>query len=121
MAISATWRSFIDWIVASRGVMPGFSSIRRSTFSTTTIASSTSSPIASASPNNVRVLMEKPAIAKIAKVPSSTTGTAIDGIRVARQLCRNTNITITTRTMASSSDFTTSLTERRMKAVESLA
>jgi hypothetical protein len=42
--------------------MPGFSSISRSTFSTTTIASSTSSPIASVSPNRVSVLMLNPAI-----------------------------------------------------------
>ena len=45
---------------ASRADMPGFSSINRSTFSTTTIASSTSRPIASVSPNRVIVLMLKP-------------------------------------------------------------
>ena len=41
-------------------MMPGSSRIRRSTFSTTTIASSTSRPIASTMPNRVSVLMEKP-------------------------------------------------------------
>ena len=78
-------------------------------------------PIASARPNSVSVLMVKPAIEKMAKVPSSTTGTAIAGTSVARQLCRNTNITIMTSAIASSSDFSTSLTESLMKAVESLA
>ena len=62
IAISATCSSCIDWIVASRADMPGFSSINRSTFSTTTIASSTSRPIASVSPNRVSVLMLKPSI-----------------------------------------------------------
>src|SRR3546814_6008912 len=51
IATSATCNSCIDRIVASRAVMPGFSSISRSTFSTTTIASSTSRPIARTSPN----------------------------------------------------------------------
>ena len=62
IAISATWISRIDSMVASRGVIPGFSSSNRSTFSTTTIASSTSRPTASVSPNRVIVLMVKPAM-----------------------------------------------------------
>jgi len=54
----ATLISRIDSMVASRGDMPGFSAIRRSTFSTTTIASSTSRPMASTRPNMVSVLIE---------------------------------------------------------------
>ena len=57
----------------------------------------------------------------MAKVPSSTTGTAIAGISTARQLCRKTNITRMTSRIASNSDFCTSLTDSLMKAVESLA
>jgi hypothetical protein len=33
-------------------------------------------------------------------VPNNTTGTAIAGIKVARQLCKNKNMTIMTRTIA---------------------
>ncbi len=49
--------SAIDLRVASFGVSPS-SLITRSTFSTTTIASSTSRPIASTMPNIVSVLIE---------------------------------------------------------------
>ena len=59
MATSAIWIWPIDMMVASRGVSSGFSSSSRSTFSTTTIASSTSRPIASTRPNKVMVLIEK--------------------------------------------------------------
>ncbi len=52
--------------------------ITRSTFSTTTIASSTSSPMASTIPNIVSVLMESNAkAARMANVPNNTTGTAM--------------------------------------------
>jgi hypothetical protein len=49
--------SAIDLRVASRGDRPS-SLITRSTFSTTTMASSTSRPIASTMPNMVSVLIE---------------------------------------------------------------
>ena len=44
------------WWAAASGVSP--SSMFRSTFSTTTMASSTTMPMASTRPNNVRVLIE---------------------------------------------------------------
>ena len=47
----------MDLAVASRGARPS-SLIRRSTFSTTTMASSTSSPIASTMANMVSMLIE---------------------------------------------------------------
>ena len=56
-----------------------------STASTTTIASSTTRPIASTRPNSDRVLIEKPSNGKTANVPTSETGTASSGIKVARQ------------------------------------
>ena len=56
--------------------------------STTTMASSTTRPIASTNPNNERVLTENPNNGKTAKVATSETGTANIGIRVARQSCR---------------------------------
>ena len=92
--------------VASRAGSPS-SRITRSTFSTTTIASSTSRPIASTIANIVSVLMPKPKAASTAKVPSSTTGTASVGISVARKFCRNSSITRKTSPIASSSVITT--------------
>src|SRR6201989_1824418 len=93
--------------VASRGESPS-SAITRSTFSTTTMASSTSKPMASTSPNIDSVLIEKPTTEIAAQVPSSTTGTAIVGISVARKFCRNRYITRNTSTMPSTSVLTTS-------------
>ena len=65
----------------------------RSTFSTTTMASSTTMPMASTRPNSVSVLIEKPSTGITAKVPISDTGTASSGMIVARQVCRNRNTT----------------------------
>ena len=90
----------IDFRVASFGGRPS-SVITRSTFSTTTIASSTRRPIASTTPNMVSVLIEKPSAAITPKVPSSTTGTAMVGISVARMFCRKRNITRNTSATAS--------------------
>ena len=100
----------MDLIVASRGESPS-SDMIRSTFSTTTMASSTSSPIARTIANIVSVLIEKPAAERTPKVPSSTTGTAMVGISVARKFCRKTNITMKTRPIASIRVWTTSSIE----------
>ena len=62
----------------------------RSTFSITTIASSTTKPVASVIPNNVSVLIEKPNAFTKMNVPTSETGIVIAGINVLRQSCRNT-------------------------------
>ena len=56
---------------------------------------------------------------RMPKVPSSTTGTAIVGIRVARKFCRNRYITRNTSTIASNSVFTTSSMETRTNGVVS--
>ena len=85
----------------------------RSTFSTTTIASSTTMPIASTRPNSVSTLMENPSSHSTAKVPMIDTGTATSGISEARQVWRNSTTTMTTSAIASSS---VSMTE----AIESL-
>ena len=50
----------------------------RSTFSTTTIASSTTMPMASTSPNSDRLLSEKPNMLMTKKVPISEIGIASD-------------------------------------------
>ena len=54
MAISAEPTSSMLFFAASRGASPA--AILRSTFSTTTMASSTTMPIASTSPNSDRLL-----------------------------------------------------------------
>ncbi|MNE09789.1 hypothetical protein D3C80_1024760 [compost metagenome] len=57
-------------------------SILACTASTTTIASSTTIPIASTSANNVNRLMEKPKSCIKKNVPTIATGTAMAGISV---------------------------------------
>ncbi|MNF14529.1 hypothetical protein D3C80_2167770 [compost metagenome] len=54
----------------------------RSTFSTTTMASSTRIPMASTMPNMVSTLIENPSANMVAKVPISATGTTSVGINV---------------------------------------
>ena len=90
--------SMVLW-AASRGVMP--SRRFRSTFSTTTMASSTTMPMASTRPKSERLLSEKPKASRKAKVPISETGMAMIGMIEARQVCRNSITTMTTRPTAS--------------------
>ncbi|MNC35834.1 hypothetical protein D3C75_843300 [compost metagenome] len=99
---SAPWICPIDLRVASLGDRCS-SAITRSTFSTTTIASSTSNPIARIMPNMVKVLIEKPAAARTPKVPNNTTGTVKVVMMVARRFCKNSSMTRKTRTTASPS------------------
>ena len=96
---------------ASRGESP--SSIWCSTASTTTMASSTTRPMASTRPKSDSVLIEKPSSGKTMNVPTSATGTASSGMRVARKLWRKMKTTMTTRMRAS----TRVLTISRMPAV----
>ena len=110
MPISAPVIWPMDLRVASRGSSPS-SSMIRSTFSTTTMASSTRRPMASTMASMVSVLMVKPKAAMIPNVPRSTMGTASVGISVARQLCRKIYITTKTSTMASISVLITSSME----------
>ncbi len=90
-------------------------------FSITTIASSTTSPVASTMPNSVKVLMENPSNLINANVPIRETGIVTAGISVLRQSCRNRNITIITKMTASTSVFNTSLIESPTNVVESNA
>ena len=90
-------------------------------FSMTTIASSTTSPVASTIPNRVRVLMENPASWMKANAPTSDTGIATAGISVLRHSCRKINITNMTKKIASSSVFSTSCMESPTNVVVSNA
>ena len=74
IAISAEPTSFMLFFAASRGARPV--AILRSTFSTTTMASSTTMPIASTRPNSDKLLSVKPNAAMRKKVPTSDTGMA---------------------------------------------
>jgi hypothetical protein len=58
-------------------------------------------PTASTKPNNVSMLSEKPKACITAQVPISDTGIATTGMRVARQVLRNSSTTSTTRAVAS--------------------
>ena len=109
MAIRAEPTSSMLLRAASRGERPA--AILRSTFSTTTMASSTTMPMASTSPNSERLLSEKPNIAMKKKVPMSDTGMATMGMTAARQVCRNRITTSTTRTTASRMVSTTASTD----------
>ena len=118
MATRALPTCFIARFVATRGETPSCSMIR-STFSITTMASSTTIPMASTRPNNVRVLIVKPSACNPRNVPMIETGTASTGMSVARQLLRNRNTTSVTRNMASNNVFTTSLMDAVMNGVVS--
>ena len=68
---------------------------------------------------SVKVLMEKSSIHKPAKVPMREMGTAIIGINVARQLCKNTKTTRITRIIASPNVLITSQIEAFTKSLVS--
>ncbi len=74
----------------------------------TTMASSTTRPVASVMPKRVSVLIEKPRSLTKAKVPTSDTGMVIAGISVLRQSWRKKKITRMTRRIASRSVMSTS-------------
>ena len=89
-------------------------------FSMTTIASSTTKPVAIVSAISVRLLIEKPARYMTPNVPTSDNGTATLGMSVAGTLRRKTKITITTSATASKSSNSTSCTDERIVTVRSV-
>ncbi len=109
--------SFIALIVASRTGRPLAS--HRSIFSSTTIASSTTMPIARTSPNSVRLFSVKPIRLMTAKVPTSDTATSITGRSRAFQSCKKIKMTMATRMTASRNVLNTSLTDSRTNGVVS--
>ena len=80
-------------------------------FSVTTIASSTTNPVAMVSAIRDRLLRLKSSRYITPKVPTSDTGTATEGIAVARSERRNRNTTRVTRPTDSARVFSTSRTE----------
>ena len=89
----------------------------RSTFSTTTIASSTTMPIASTNAKSEIVFSVMPIINKKAKVPIKETGIATAGISVALALPRKMKTTDITRMNVRISVDTTSLSDCCTKSV----
>ena len=108
--------SIVRW-AASDGGIPDL--MLRSTFSTTTIASSTTMPTASTRPNSDRLLIEIPSIVRTLKAPIKETGIATAGMIVARHVWRNRNTTPTTRAIATNMVTMTSLIDFEMKIVGS--
>src|SRR5690606_15601710 len=109
--------SRIACCAAATGASPR--AMLRSTFSTTTIASSTTMPIASTRPNNDSAFNEKPKACMTASVPINDTGTAASGMIDARHVCKNSTTTSTTSASASSSVLTTAVIESRTNIVGS--
>ena len=110
--------SCMAWMAAARGDLP-WVDMMRSTFSSTTMASSTTMPMASTSPNRVNRLMEKPSTYMPAKVPMIDTGMAMIGMIIARTLCRKRKTTSTTSAIASAKVMATSSIETSTKRVVS--
>ena len=116
VAIKAPDNSRIALCVASRAVTRS-SAMIRSTFSTTTIASSTTIPIAKINPSKVSIFNEKPKINMKPNVPIKEIGTAIVGIKAARQFCNERNTTRTTKKRASNKVLYTSCTDWEIYSV----
>ena len=93
-------------IAACTGGLP--SSRCRWIFSTTTMASSTTRPIASTMASNVSRLKLKPAISIRLQTPISDSGIVTTGISTERNEARNMKITTTTMMTAAPSVFSTS-------------
>ena len=84
-------------------------------FSSTTMASSTTMPVARTSASSVRMLIENPSIQIAATVPISATGIATLGTSVARIEPMKTQMVAMTIDMVSDNVISTSRTELRMK------
>ena len=113
VAITAKAISRAPTAEASSGFSP--SSIRRWIFSTSTIASSTTMPMASTMASNVSVLTEKPKAQSTMKVGTTENGIAATATSVERQSRKKTRITSTTSRMPSTSVLSTPSMEARMK------
>ena len=117
MEITGKAISRVPIIAARNGVSPSL--ICRSTFSNTTIASSTTKPMARMSANNVIKLMEKSKLCNIINTPIKEIGMVNTGIKMARSEPINIKITTNTITVASTMVFTTSLIELLIAMVRS--
>src|SRR6266700_5437880 len=120
VATTALETSAIAADVAACGLVWS-ASMCRWAFSMTTIASSTTSPVARVIPQRVSEFIEKSKSLMNPNVPISETGIVTAGIIVARQSSKKRKITMMTMRIASSSVVTTSLTESPTTVVVSKA
>ena len=88
-------------------------------FSSTTMASSTTMPMASTAASSVRVLIENPNITISPQAPISETGMVMMGIRVARKVRRKKKMIAATSTVASRMVLKTLSIEALMNTPES--
>ena len=88
-------------------------------FSSTTIASSTTSPTARTKPNKIKRFIEKPNNAINIKTPISETGMAQKGISEALAVPRNKYVTALTKTIASIIALITSCIDSLTNSVSS--
>ncbi len=93
-----------------------FSRRRRNTFSTSMMASSTSSPMATARPPSVITLIVRPSADSTRKATARLSGSAVRVMSVVRTSIRNSTSTITMKIAASRSTLTRLSTERWMKS-----
>ena len=107
--------SFIALEAAAKGLSPA--SIRADTASTTTIASSTTRPVARITPSSVSSLIEKPNAFTKTIAPSNAIGSARAGTIVAFQSRRNRKMISSTNTTASRSASSAPKIEALMKSV----
>ena len=119
VAITAKNISFDPLNPACNGDIP--CSIFVNIFSMTTIASSTTKPMASTTASKVKMLMVNPATYIIKKEAINDTGIARTGINVVRQLRKKRKMIKTTKRKASKIVSSTSLIELRMNTVLSKA
>ena len=117
VAKMATVISRVLTTAAPRGGRP--SSTCRKVFSTTTIASSTTSPMASTMARRVIRLMLKPMMSMNPSAPMSDRGIVTTGMRTGRQEKRKSAITIITSATACQIVVTTSSMDSWMKSVSS--
>ena len=115
MAIIGDANCLADRKHASSRLAP--SAISRLIFSTTIIASSTTSPVASTSASKVSRLIEKPHIQRMPNVPMRDSGMVTTGTNVARGERRKANTTSVTISRLSPNVFATSFMEERMESV----
>ena len=117
MPMTGADTSFMAWTVASLGLFP--CSRWWMTASTTTMASSTTIPMASTRPNIESVLTENPSMGKKMNVPMRETGMVSNGMIVARKFWRKMNTTSVTRISASTNVFRISWIEASTAGVVS--
>ena len=117
-AITGPVTSVMPSVMARRESQP-FSVIRRTVFSVTRMASSTTMPITRIKPKRVRLLIDIPRPSNTANVPINETGMVMAGISVVRQSCKKTQTTKITRRMAMTRVSITSSMDAVMYSVAS--